>query len=325
MKNACVSIIIPAYNVENYIEKGLISCLNQSYKNIEIVVVDDGSADNTWGVIQRYAKIDPRIRAMRQKNKGVSAARNTALDNSIGEYVLFLDSDDWLECDAVETLLRWQRQNTNKLVSGGMYIAHTEKNGIINKTIQHINQSEEILTVEDALLRFDGNLALVSSCYKLYRTDIINNKSLRFDTDIFHGEDGLFVFKYLHYTDGLYFNPKPLWVIYDRPGSATTSGYNSRWLTVQTAVERMIGFEKNLKVKNFLEIYGVDRAMTVMRVALVSEEAAFADVKRLQCIIREKWKKYLFSKRTIRRKVYYFGMAFFPIIVLKKILDSNCL
>ena len=322
MKNEFISIIIPAYNVENYIEKGLISCINQSYKNIEIVVVDDGSTDNTWGVIQRYAQIDPRIRAIRQKNKGVSAARNTALDNSIGEYVLFLDSDDWLEYDAVENLLRWQNQHVNKLISGGMYFAYSEKNGRINKVLQHVNQCEEVLTPETALFRFEGNLSLISSCYKLYRKDIINSKNLRFDTDIFHGEDGLFVFKYLHYTDGLYFNPKPLWVIYDRPGSATTGGYNSKWLTAITAVNRMIEFEQNSEIKAYLELYRINRAMTVMREALLSKEPAIIDVKSLQNTIRTAWKIYLSGKSTNKRKVYYIGMAFFPIKCLKIIFNK---
>lgn len=322
MGDECVSIIIPAYNVENYIEKGLLSCINQSYRNIEIVVVDDGSDDNTWEVIQRYALIDLRIKAIRQSNKGVSTARNTALDNSMGEYVLFLDSDDWLEYDAVENLLRWQNQHVNKLISGGMYFAYSEKNGIINKVLQHVNQCEEVLVPEAALFRFEGNLGLISSCYKLYRKNIISANSLYFDTDIFHGEDGLFVFKYLHYTDGLYFNPTPLWVIYDRPNSATTGGYNSKWLTAITAVNRMIEFEQNSEIKTYLELYRINRAMTVMRKALLSKEAAITDVKSLQNTIRAAWKIYLSGESTNKRKVYYIGMAFFPIKCLKILFNK---
>lgn len=321
MKNECVSIIIPAYNVESYISRGLESCINQTHNNIEIIVVDDGSVDSTWRVVQQYAAIDSRVKALQQENKGVSTARNTALNAVEGEYVLFLDSDDWLEYDAVENLLKWQKNNPQKLVSGGMYFAYSDENNAIRKDPQHKNQNEEELTLEETLLRLDGNLGLVSSCYKLYKKEIIEDKHLRFDTDIFHGEDGLFVFKYLHYTDGLYFNPKPLWVILERPGSATTGGYNIRWLTAPTAVDRMIEFEKNPKIKNELKIYRVNRAMMVMRTAMKKGGSALKDAKKMQRVIRREWAKYLFGNSTVRRKVYYLGMIVLPITILQKIFN----
>lgn len=322
MKNECVSIIIPAYNVESYISRGLESCINQTHENIEIIVVDDGSVDSTWCVVQQYAAIDSRVKALQQENKGVSTARNTALSAAEGEYVLFLDSDDWLECDAVENLLTWQKNNPQKLVSGGMYFAYSDENNAIRKDLQHKNQNEEELTLEEALLRLDGNLGLVSSCYKLYKKEIIEDKHLRFDTDIFHGEDGLFVFKYLHYTDGLYFNPKPLWVIFDRPGSATTGGYNRRWLTALTAADRMIEFEPTENMKNRMSVYRVNRAMMVMRTAMKEGKNFSTDAKLVQKMIRREWKKYLFGDSTVRRKIYYAGMTILPINVLTRFLNK---
>ena len=92
-----VSIIVPVYNVERYIEKCLCSLINQSYKNIEIICVNDGSPDNSRDIIESLIKSDGRIRLIDQQNQGLSGARNTGLDAAQGEYMMFLDSDDWID------------------------------------------------------------------------------------------------------------------------------------------------------------------------------------------------------------------------------------
>ena len=100
-----VTIIVPAYNVENYIEECLQSICNQTYQNIEILVVDDGSTDNTYEVITKVAATDSRIKAFTKPNSGVSSTRNFALQQVAGEYIQFVDGDDTIEPIAVETLL----------------------------------------------------------------------------------------------------------------------------------------------------------------------------------------------------------------------------
>ena len=99
--NDLVTIIIPAYNVEQYIQRCIQSCCEQTYKRIEIIVVNDGSQDNTWPIIQMLANNDQRVICINKNNEGVSVARNVALDASSGDWVLFLDSDDWVEKNAV--------------------------------------------------------------------------------------------------------------------------------------------------------------------------------------------------------------------------------
>ena len=89
-----VSVIIPVYNVEKYLQKCLDSVINQTYKNLEIICVDDGSPDNSGGILDAYAQNDSRIIVIHQENAGVSAARNRGLDAATGEYIAFVDSDD---------------------------------------------------------------------------------------------------------------------------------------------------------------------------------------------------------------------------------------
>ncbi len=103
--NKLVSIIIPAFNVENYIEQCLKSVLAQTYSPIEIIVVDDGSKDNTWKHIEMAMKNDSRIRGFHRDNSGVSATRNFALEQAGGEYICFVDGDDYVAADMVATLV----------------------------------------------------------------------------------------------------------------------------------------------------------------------------------------------------------------------------
>lgn len=103
--NPLVSVIIPAYNVEEYISKCVCSVLEQTYKRIEVIVVDDGSNDNTGDIVERLSAGNDNVLVAHQENRGVSAARNVGLKVSSGDYVAFVDADDWLEVDAIESLL----------------------------------------------------------------------------------------------------------------------------------------------------------------------------------------------------------------------------
>ena len=104
-KNYKISIIVPVYNVANYIKRCLDSLINQTYKNLELILIDDGSIDNSGNICDEYAKKDSRIIVIHQKNSGVSKARNNGLDKMTGDYVMFVDSDDWIELDACERLI----------------------------------------------------------------------------------------------------------------------------------------------------------------------------------------------------------------------------
>ena len=104
--NKIISVIIPVYNVENYIEKCLNSIVNQTYNNLEIIIIDDGSTDNSIAIAEKIAENDKRIRIISQVNQGVSSARNLGLDNASGEYILFIDSDDWLDLETCKIATR---------------------------------------------------------------------------------------------------------------------------------------------------------------------------------------------------------------------------
>ncbi len=194
-----VSIIIPAYNVERYISDCLDSVINQTYPNIEIILVNDGSRDGTALICEEYAKKDSRIIYINQQNQGVSTARNNALELVTGEYVLFLDSDDWLEVNAIELLL---------LNMGDLDILQFDMIRYINgnrvskkfptETSKLFNKQEIISNVIfpekfEKKNGYYGDSRTVGG--KLYKTEVIKN--IRFNSKLKFYEDGEFLIKAL--------------------------------------------------------------------------------------------------------------------------------
>ena len=111
VKNELVSIIVPVYNVEKYIDQCLNNIINQTYRNIEIIIINDGSTDNSYNICKKYASQDPRVIFLSQENKGVSYARNEGILCSHGEYITFVDSDDYIELNYIGCLINAIEEN----------------------------------------------------------------------------------------------------------------------------------------------------------------------------------------------------------------------
>ncbi|WP_302608439.1 glycosyltransferase family 2 protein [uncultured Bacteroides sp.] len=181
-----VSIIIPAYNVEKYIEECVLSVTKQSYANIEILVVDDGSSDNTPTIIDRLAVLDKRVVVIHQKNAGVSAARNTGIDVSKGEYVVFVDGDDYIAPDFVEYLLGIVETTGAELC---LSLDSFTKKG--ERQVQ--NEYIEILSPQKATALLLSPRIIVGSWNKIYKKSVLQKNNLRFSSHLFYGE-GLFFY-----------------------------------------------------------------------------------------------------------------------------------
>ncbi|MDR2579367.1 MAG: glycosyltransferase, partial [Fibromonadaceae bacterium] len=132
-----ISIIIPVYNVEPYIRKCLDSVINQTYTNLEILLINDGSTDNSGSICDEYAEKDKRIKAFHQANKGLSSALNVGLENFTGDCLGFVDSDDWIEPDMFETLHNAIKA-ANVQISGGGYFKDTDTETIPAKNREQI-------------------------------------------------------------------------------------------------------------------------------------------------------------------------------------------
>ena len=225
-----ITVIVPVYNVEHYLDKCLDSVIKQTYKNIEIIVVNDGSTDSSGTICQEYAQKDNRIIYIEKENGGLSDARNVGLDKMTGSYVTFIDSDDWVESDYVEVLY-------NKLieyqadVSVGNYYSYNEDEGMY---YFHINGDSYYEKTYDNISIFKNlyepkqmkSFSLISAWGKLYKAKLFDY--IRFDKGKL-GEDGymnqklyLLVQKVIYINQGLY--------AYRQRSGSITKTWTEKWM-----------------------------------------------------------------------------------------------
>lgn len=176
-----VSIIIPVYNVEKYLTECLNSILNQSYQNIEIIIINDGSIDNSVNIAKQYATIDSRIKIIDQKNSGVSAARNKGIEIAKGDYICFADADDYLMPDYIEYLL-------DLCVENNAEIAYTKDMFTTFHTEKEHKHKVTVFTPEKAteeILCYNVPIGVYS---KLFKSSFLYKNKLKFNEKIYIGE-----------------------------------------------------------------------------------------------------------------------------------------
>lgn len=199
-----LSIIVPVYNAEPYLEQCLESLVNQTFADIEIICVDDGSIDDSLRIMETFAKRDSRIRIVSQKNFGVSVARNMALDIAQGEYIMFVDCDDWIDLDTCETAIKASLQYDADVIMWDYILEYpnvSKKKGIFHKDI--IFEEDQVkeklyyrmIGLSDEELKYPERAdSLCPVCMKLYRRRCIEEIKIRFYDikKIGSYEDGLF-------------------------------------------------------------------------------------------------------------------------------------
>ncbi len=200
-----VSIIIPVYNKEQYIQECIDSVTSQTYTNIEIVIIDDGSKDNSLKICQENAKKDNRIKVFSKQNGGISSARNYGISKATGIYIYFLDSDDWIEKDTIKDMVECSINNKAEIVQACPVLEYDNKSiktNIIERQDKNIKKCQEkILTTNNVTNKEYGTIRWV--CNKLFLKENIEN--IEFNTNIYLLEDGLFIFELLEKIDSIYF------------------------------------------------------------------------------------------------------------------------
>jgi glycosyltransferase involved in cell wall biosynthesis len=187
-----ISIIVPVFNTAKYFSECIESILAQTYEDFEVLLIDDGSTDNSGHLCDIYAEKDARVRVFHKRNAGVSRARNDGLDQAKGEWVIFVDSDDWLQSDYLEAFMKTKKLTRETLLFQGF---KRSLDGVITKTISFIPDISETaglsqIIQNDLLTRWE-------SCGKLYNLDVIRKLKLKFEPRFSLGEDAVFFYKYL--------------------------------------------------------------------------------------------------------------------------------
>lgn len=301
MKAPLVSIIIPVYNTAQYLIRCVDSALAQTHKNIEVIAIDDGSTDGCYDLLTKHFGKHPCMTILSQSNRGVSSARNYGLNVAKGEFVCFLDSDDWLEPDALEHLLSIGG-SADEIVACDRSFA-MDNHGELLIQRQRPPAPPERVDAKTALLSLiNRSYNLQSACYKLYPRCIVEkNPQLRFHEDVSHGEDGLFVLEVLQRAQHFVFSSEPKWVIFSRPDSAT-SQYSSKMMTAFVAVDRMLETARDEQWKSMLKLYYSQRVMQVLREYSVAPSPPKDDLKILRSKLSKYQTEYVFGATTLRQK-----------------------
>ena len=212
-----VSIIVPVYNGEKVLKRCVDSIINQDYRDLEIILVDDGSKDDSFRIIQEYAKSDSRIIPVHKENGGVSSTRNLALSMATGDYIQFIDVDDWLPFDSSKLLVRSMEENKVDLVIADFYRVVGDKiakKGSIRKggvTTRNAFADVMMLTPADFYYGVVWN--------KLYRRDIIEKYNIRMDENISYSEDMIFNLEYLLHVERIFVLKSPVYYYVKTEGS----------------------------------------------------------------------------------------------------------
>lgn len=241
-----VSVIVPVYNVEKYLEKCLDSIINQTYEDIEIILIDDGSQDNSGAICDVYAKRDNRILVIHKENTGVSDTRNKGIDVAQGKYICFIDSDDTVSLSYIEKLVQPTRHEDYDLVICNFQKLFPDK--VLDMSFSNIK------CFSGVFIRDYQFLYTITSfpCGKLYKASVIKGKNIIFPVDFPDAEDQMFNFQYYCYVKKYCLINEPLYYYWQRSGSASK---NNSLKSFECNLLKL-KYEKSFYKNNHIEDYG---------------------------------------------------------------------
>lgn len=247
-----VSIIIPAHNAEKWIKRSLMSALQQTYKNIEVIVIENGSTDETWNILKRT--MDNRVIIL-QSEKGVSNARNKGIDEAKGEYLTFLDADDWLAPDAVEKMVEYMEPCVD--IVSARYFGDKEYEDY-NYCKYNPGEKRYILKCLYAPTKRGNSTSI------LYRSSFIKCCGIRFDPRLSHAEDSVFFFCLLMHKPVVVDLEEPVYHVFVNFDSTTRSNINIHDFCLATERIYHILSDKDDDLKNGGYIFALNQLLVIM-------------------------------------------------------------
>lgn len=309
--SALVSIIVPVYNLEGYVENCIRSLMKQTYENIEILCIDDGSTDNSATVIKKLAEGDQRVKYIYKENGGVSSARNKGLEVANGEYIMFVDGDDYMHFQAVEIFVEGILKTDCDIFCSKML-----------KTDTYFLEFSEIVNVKNTPVNIEDmysdsqNRSFATVTAKLFKREVL--ESVRFPLGIKYGEDTNFSFKVLSNKPKIAKTDENLYFYYVRDFSAETSPFGLNKITVLDSYDDICDCFKtkedtNLKAFAFQYLF-----QTICYIRTLSIGTEFErDVMLKSRKLGKKWMPYFWKLKnlSIKNKIvvsmfYYFHFLY---------------
>ena len=278
---AKVSILIPVYNTSLYLNQCLDSIINQTYKDLQIVLIDDGSKDNSLAVCNEYASKDNRIEVFNQENQGVAITRNHLLEKIKGDYFLFIDSDDWIEPSMVEFMITEAEEKTADVVMCGK---------VENKAPVNNNFTYKIYDNATIIREFLYHNELRGSLWnKLLKSNLLTN--LSFHCEISYGEDALFCWQYFHKVKKAVITDKCLYHYRLHETSISNSSFGPKKLSGHKVWDLICDDVKN----KYPQFNCIAQARFCIESTLLLRDAAHCryknkeDIQMLQQTIKKYW------------------------------------
>lgn len=302
--NKKISIIVPIYNVENYIEKALNSIVNQTYKNLEIILINDESKDKSIEICKKYIEKDKRIKIINQKNKGLSGARNTGLENATGEYIMFIDPDDIFELDACENLYN-EIEKTDADYVIANYRNMDEDNTKWGKPAFDINKYKEMkVSIEDPANCF---YVMNSGVWnKIFKKSFLDEIEIKF-IEKTPAEDAIFTTYCFIKAQKVYYTPKVVYNYRLRESDSISSSCSKEYFLGINRAYRMIynNFKENDRIDYYRFFYA--KSMNYILYKFIDSELLTIE-ERIDILDKMKW-FYLLSDElkvpTILKSVQY--------------------
>lgn len=295
-----VSIIVPVYKAERFLEKCVNSILNQTYSHFELILVNDGSPDNSSVLCDKYAKSDARVIVKHTENQGVSAARNEGLLLARGEYIVFVDSDDWIEPGFLAAgLHRIVSHNADLYISG--LVEETFRNNELVSSVLHEGKNK-LYSIKELFDAFNVEYPFFLICgptCKLYRRDIIQQNNIHFDVKTTFGEDMLFNCDYLQRANKVAFSSEVFYHYFrGNPDSLFSRYYPDMYEINIPLYERMLSLMRDVKCDGNA-IRRMEGIYTRVLVGCIYHEFAFCDhsTKASRQTVINKVSKNLYVKR----------------------------
>ena len=281
MEDELISVIVPIYNVEKYLKNCIESILNQTYKNIEIILVDDGSPDNCGKICDEYSQKDKRIIVIHKENGGLSDARNKGLDIAKGKYVTFIDSDDFVEHNYIEYLYRAIKKYKTKIAQCNIYKVDRD-----NKIIGKIGYDENSIK-ENNIILGDFLIQNVVVWNKIYAIELFKN--IRFPVGKIH-EDEFTTYKLFYNTPKIVLINEYLYNYRQTDNSIITKKFNIKRFDLLDALEERIEFFKS---KNEIELYmkTVKHYMNQLIEYYIKTKKYIEESNKIQKMIKTKYRK----------------------------------
>ena len=315
-----ISIIVAIYNVEEYLPKCVESILNQTYSNIELILVVDGSPDNSLQICERYAAIDSRVKVLYKENGGQSTARNAGLDIAEGEYVGFVDGDDWIESNMYKELYELLIREKADIVQCGWYIVDDSGNKKCPADTHFLERYTSNAAL-DELIACNGGHLNTSVCTKLFSRNVACES--RF-LPVRAYEDDDYVFKTVAAAKKIVCVDSPLYNYFTRSNSTMTAAFNLNKVALVTVQSNICRLIKDRYPERFNEVQKIlcSKQFYILSNLLNSKsiDGARAEAERIKADILSSYNEYISNPQLGINKVMLMLLKYSPSFVWNTIL-----